>query len=91
MQGLWIQRNQNALRELDLALLWEAPCFMNLAERLLLFSLAYSRAPERYVEIGTARGGSALIVNEAFRLLEKQGASPKGVCILDILWSRIID
>jgi cephalosporin hydroxylase len=77
----WVHRDQSALRAFRLQKIWNAPCHMNLAERLQLFATVYSRAVTRYVEIGTAKGGSALIVNEAFELLESQGIKSTGVCI----------
>jgi predicted O-methyltransferase YrrM len=39
-----------------------APVWMTRAERLLLFTLAFTLRPARYLEIGTLHGGSALIV-----------------------------
>jgi predicted O-methyltransferase YrrM len=54
--------------ELDLASLevlqW-APVWMTRAERLTLFALAFGLRPRRYLEIGTLRGGSALVVAAA--------------------------
>src|SRR5688572_15655865 len=42
-----------------------APAWLTGSERLLLFTLIYSLRPERYLEIGTLQGGSALIVSAA--------------------------
>ena len=50
-----------------------APVWMSRAERLLLFTLAFTLHPRRYVEIGTFQGGSALIVNAALDALESDG------------------
>jgi predicted O-methyltransferase YrrM len=42
-----------------------APVWMTRAERLALFALAFGLRPQRYLEIGTFRGGSALVVEAA--------------------------
>ncbi len=42
-----------------------APVWMTGAERLALSSLIYGTRPQRYLEIGTLYGGSALIVSAA--------------------------
>jgi cephalosporin hydroxylase len=42
-----------------------APAWLTQSERLLLFTLAYSIRPLRYLEIGVLHGGSALIVSKA--------------------------
>lgn len=42
-----------------------APAQLTASERLMLFTLIYSLRPQRYLEIGTFEGGSALIVGAA--------------------------
>jgi cephalosporin hydroxylase len=42
-----------------------APVWMTPAERLILFTLAFTLRPARYLEIGTLHGGSALLVATA--------------------------
>jgi predicted O-methyltransferase YrrM len=42
-----------------------APAQLTSSERLMLFTLIYSLRPQRYLEIGTFEGGSALIVAAA--------------------------
>jgi len=61
--------------------IFEAPCHMNFAERMWLFATVYALGVERYLEIGTARGGSALIVDLAFAILERGGVTCRGVLI----------
>ena len=51
-----------------------APVWMTLAERLLLFSLVYGLRPQRYLEIGTFKGGSALLVCHAMDMTDSNGA-----------------
>ena len=46
----------NLFQELD-----SYPCLMNQRQRLVLFSLFVGLMPKRYLEIGSAKGGSALI------------------------------
>jgi predicted O-methyltransferase YrrM len=77
----WLHAMPSALYEMKMPRVWNAPSQMNLAARLMLFTVIYGRAVTRYVEIGTARGGSALIVSQAFELLKKQGLKPRGACI----------
>jgi predicted O-methyltransferase YrrM len=55
-----------------------APVWMTRAERLLLFTLAFTLRPARYLEIGTLHGGSALIVCTA---MDASGAAGKIVCL----------
>ncbi|MFN8542829.1 MAG: class I SAM-dependent methyltransferase [Candidatus Binatia bacterium] len=55
-----------------------APCWMTRAERLLLYGLTFALRPERYLEIGTYRGGSAAIVATAMDAL---GSSGRVVCV----------
>jgi predicted O-methyltransferase YrrM len=43
------------------------------AERLLLFTLVFCLRPQRYLEIGTLEGGSALIVAAALDALDSKG------------------
>lgn len=50
-----------------------APVWMSRAERLLVFTLAFTLHPRRYLEIGTFQGGSALIVNAAMDALNSDG------------------
>jgi predicted O-methyltransferase YrrM len=50
-----------------------APVWMSRAERLLLYTLVFSLRPARYLEIGTLRGGSALVVNAALDALQSDG------------------
>ena len=50
-----------------------APVWMTRAERLLLFTLTFTLRPSRYLEIGTFKGGSALLVNTAMNLAESNG------------------
>ena len=42
-----------------------APALMSPQERVLLYGLTFALAPKRYLEIGTCRGGSAVIVSAA--------------------------
>ncbi|MGA3068200.1 MAG: class I SAM-dependent methyltransferase, partial [Tepidisphaeraceae bacterium] len=44
---------------------YEAPALMSPQERVFLYGLTFAMAPERYLEIGTCRGGSAVIVSAA--------------------------
>jgi predicted O-methyltransferase YrrM len=58
--------------DLDIApmqVLRDAPVWMTAAERLSLYSLIYGTRPQRYLEIGTFYGGSALIVCAAMDAL----------------------
>jgi predicted O-methyltransferase YrrM len=55
-----------------------APVWMTRAERLLLFTLAFTLRPQRYLEIGTLHGGSALIVCSAMNAGQTDG---KIVCL----------
>jgi len=50
-----------------------APAWLTGSERLLLFTLIYSLRPERYLEIGTLQGGSALIVSAAMDAFDSPG------------------
>lgn len=50
-----------------------APVWMTVAERLLLFSLVYSLRPQRYLEIGTFQGGSALLACKAMDMTGSNG------------------
>ncbi len=49
-----------------------APVWMSRAERLLLYTLIFTLRPSRYLEIGTFKGGSALVVNAALDALNSQ-------------------
>ena len=44
-----------------------APCWMTYGERLFLYSFAACNRPSNYLEIGTAKGGSAVLVATALR------------------------
>lgn len=55
-----------------------APVWMTRAERLLLYTLAFCLRPRRYLEIGTYRGGSALVVASA---LESLGSDGRLYCV----------
>jgi len=50
-----------------------APIWMTQAERLLLYTLIFGLRPARYLEIGTLKGGSALIVMAAMDALKTSG------------------
>ncbi len=56
-----------------LAPVQNAPARMSRAERLMMFSLAFCLRPQRYLEIGTFRGGSALVVCSALDALQSDG------------------
>jgi predicted O-methyltransferase YrrM len=69
------------LSEIDLSsieVIKSAPVWMSRAERLLLFSLIFSLRPRSYLEIGTFKGGSALIVSSAMDASKNSG---RMVCI----------
>lgn len=53
--------------------------FMPPAQRLFFWSFIYAMAPKRYLEIGTAQGGSAMIVLNAIKALGD--IDFKGVCV----------
>ncbi|MEM7331957.1 MAG: class I SAM-dependent methyltransferase [Chloroflexota bacterium] len=55
-----------------------APVWMTRAERLLVYTMVFTLRPSRYLEIGTLKGGSALIVNAAMNALKSDG---KLVCL----------
>src|SRR5512143_1891755 len=57
----------------DLDVVQWAPVWMTRAERLLLYTLAFCLRPKRYLEIGTLKGGSALLVNAALNSLQAEG------------------
>jgi predicted O-methyltransferase YrrM len=50
-----------------------APVWMSRAERLLMFTLAFTLRPQHYLEIGTFQGGSALVVASALDALQSPG------------------
>jgi predicted O-methyltransferase YrrM len=50
-----------------------APCWMTRAERLLLFALIFGIRPKHYLEIGTFKGGSALIAAAAMEASNNPG------------------
>lgn len=54
-------------------------CLMPVAQRLFLWSFIYGVCPKRYLEIGTAEGGSAIIVMSAVEALGFKDF--QGVCI----------
>jgi predicted O-methyltransferase YrrM len=58
-------------RSLDI--IQTAPIAMSAAERLLLYTFAFTTRPQRYLEIGTLSGGSALIVCAAMDTLGTTG------------------
>ena len=49
----------------DLDTMRDTPAQMSSGERMMLYSLIYATRPERYLEVGTFRGGSALVVHAA--------------------------
>lgn len=55
-----------------------APAWMTRAERLLLYSLVFGLRPRCYLEIGTLKGGSALIVSTAMDASDNDG---RMVCV----------
>jgi predicted O-methyltransferase YrrM len=55
-----------------------APVWMTRAERLLLYTLIFALRPARYLEIGTFKGGSALVVTAA---MDSQDADGRLICI----------
>ncbi len=57
----------------SLAVIRWAPVWMTRAERLLLYTVAFCLRPQRYLEIGTLEGGSALIVCAAMEALHGDG------------------
>jgi predicted O-methyltransferase YrrM len=57
----------------DLDVVKWAPVWMCRAERLLLYTLTFCLRPKRYLEIGTLKGGSALLVNAALNSLQAEG------------------
>jgi len=63
----------------ELSVIERSPSLMPLAQRLFLWSLIYGTAPQRYLEIGTDAGGSAMIVMSAIRALGLEDF--RGVCI----------
>jgi predicted O-methyltransferase YrrM len=56
---------------------YEAPAQMVLSERMLLFALIYGLRPTMVLEIGTAEGGSAMIISAALDV----AGSGKLVCV----------
>ncbi len=62
----------------SLRVIQSAPVWMSRAERLLLYTLTFTLRPTRYLEIGTLKGGSALIVCAAMDAL---GSDGRIVCI----------
>ncbi len=70
----------------------QAPAWITPAERLLLYTLTFCLRPARYLEIGTFKGGSAMIVVAAMEASANDGQL---VCvdphpqISDEHWARI--
>lgn len=64
-------RDQIDLTALDV-IAW-TPAHLTRGERLLIFTLAFTLRPQRYLEIGTFRGGSALLVNAALQAADCAG------------------
>lgn len=62
----------------DLEVIQWSPVWMTRAERLLLYTLSFTLRPERYLEIGTLNGGSALLVAAA---LDSLNSSGRLICI----------
>lgn len=52
---------------------------MNFIQRMALWSLVAGVMPRSYIEIGTAKGGSAAVVNDAVKMTNNTAF--KGVCI----------
>lgn len=50
-----------------------APVLMTRAEKLLLYALVFGLRPTRYLEIGTFKGGSALVVSAAMNASNSSG------------------
>ena len=50
-----------------------APAQLTRADRLLLYTLVFTLRPLRYLEVGTLRGGSALIAAAAMDALQTPG------------------
>jgi predicted O-methyltransferase YrrM len=50
---------------------FESPALMSPQERVLMYGLTFSLAPQRYLEIGTCLGGSAVLVTAAMDDLNK--------------------
>jgi predicted O-methyltransferase YrrM len=50
-----------------------APAWLTGSERLLLYALIFALRPERYLEIGTLHGGSALVVAAAMEAAKTDG------------------
>ncbi|MBK7893582.1 MAG: class I SAM-dependent methyltransferase [Candidatus Promineifilaceae bacterium] len=72
--------------EFDLApmqVIQDAPVWMTRAERLLMYTLAFTLRPSRYLEIGTFQGGSALVVGAALDALQSESQM---VCV-DPKWN----
>jgi len=68
------------LRPESFAKVYAAPALMSPQERVTLYGLTFGFAPERYLEIGTCRGGSAVVVSAALDDLGKGkafGIDPK--------------
>jgi glycosyltransferase involved in cell wall biosynthesis/predicted O-methyltransferase YrrM len=50
---------------------FQSPAFMSPQERVLMYGLTFALAPERYLEVGTCWGGSAVIVTAALDDMNK--------------------
>jgi predicted O-methyltransferase YrrM/SAM-dependent methyltransferase len=67
--------------------IYEAPALMSPQERVLLYGITFGLAPNRYLEIGTCRGGSAVVVVAAMDDLNKGrafGVDPEAAISPDI-------
>ena len=78
-------------RETDLSVVFDAPAQLSMTERLTLLSLVLGLRPERALEVGSFRGGSAQIIVHAMDL-NKAGelvmVDPRPQ-LADGLWSTI--
>lgn len=61
----------------------ENTCWMTPSEQMLLFSLALALRPKWYLEIGTFRGGSALLVASALEAARSAGAEEMRMVLID--------
>jgi predicted O-methyltransferase YrrM len=77
----------NALEVLN----W-TPAKLTPSERMLLFTLIYSLRPERYLEIGTLKGGSAMLVAAAMDAADYPGrivCVDKSPQVSPEIWDRL--
>jgi predicted O-methyltransferase YrrM len=76
------------LRPASFNKVYEAPALMSPQERVLLYGITFGLAPARYLEIGTCRGGSAVVVAAAMDDLNKGrafGVDPEAAISPDVL------